>query len=62
MLEGGYLAVGAVGAQPKAVAAGAELPAAQHAFEVFHSPRTSYVIQAVDAFLAAVYSQYLGTR
>ena len=37
-----------------------ELPAAQHAFEVFHSPRTSHVIQAVDRFLASLYSEYLG--
>jgi len=36
-----------------------ELPEAQHAFEVFHSPRTSHVIQAVDRFLASVYSGYL---
>jgi acetyl esterase/lipase len=39
-----------------------ELPAAQHAFEVFHSPRTSHVVQAVDRFLASVYSQYLDAR
>ncbi len=36
-----------------------ELPEAQHAFELFHSPRTSHVIQAVDRFLASVYSDYL---
>jgi acetyl esterase/lipase len=39
-----------------------ELPAAQHAFEVFHSPRTSHVIQAVDRFLASLYSEYLSAR
>jgi acetyl esterase/lipase len=39
-----------------------ELPEAQHAFEVFHSPRTSYVIGAVDRFLAAVYTQHLAAR
>ena len=39
-----------------------ELPAAQHAFEVFHSPRTSHVIRAVDRFLASVYSKYLTAR
>ena len=39
-----------------------ELPAAQHAFEVFHSPRTSHVIRAVDRFLASVYSHYLNVR
>jgi len=39
-----------------------ELPEAQHAFEVFHSPRTSHVIGAVDRFLASVYTQYLYAR
>jgi acetyl esterase/lipase len=39
-----------------------ELPEAQHAFEVFHSPRTSHVLGAVDRFLATVYTQYLGAR
>jgi acetyl esterase/lipase len=37
----------------------AELPEAQHAFEIFHSPRTSHVVRAVDRFLATVYSEYL---
>ncbi len=39
-----------------------ELPEAQHAFEVFHSPRTSHVLGAVDRFLASVYTQYLYAR
>jgi acetyl esterase/lipase len=39
-----------------------ELPEAQHAFEIFHSPRTSHVLQAVDRFLASVYSDYLASR
>jgi acetyl esterase/lipase len=39
-----------------------ELPEAQHAFEIFHSPRTSHVIQAVDRFLASVYSDYLAAK
>jgi acetyl esterase/lipase len=39
-----------------------ELPEAQHAFEVFHSPRTSHVLGAVDRFLATVYTQYLHAR
>lgn len=39
-----------------------ELPEAQHAFEVFHSPRTSFVLGAVDRFLASVYTQYLYAR
>jgi acetyl esterase/lipase len=36
----------------------AELPGAQHAFEVFHSERTSATVQAVDRFLAWNYSRY----
>ncbi len=40
----------------------AELPSAQHAFEVFHSLRTSHVVQGVDRFLAAIYSSYLTER
>jgi acetyl esterase/lipase len=37
----------------------AELPGAQHAFEVFHSLRTQHVVQSIDRFLAWVYSAYL---
>jgi len=40
----------------------AELPSAQHAFEVFHSLRTSHAVQGVDRFLAAIYSSYLTER
>ncbi|MBW2698973.1 MAG: alpha/beta hydrolase [Deltaproteobacteria bacterium] len=36
----------------------AEIPGAQHAFEIFHSLRTSVVVQAVDRFLAWNYSRY----
>jgi acetyl esterase/lipase len=36
----------------------AEIPGAQHAFEVFHSERTSATVQAVDRFLAWTYSRY----
>jgi len=36
----------------------AEIPGAQHAFEVFHSLRTHNVIQGVDRFLAHVYADY----
>ena len=39
----------------------AEIPGAQHAFEIFHSARTSLVVQAVDRFLAWNYSQYRKT-
>jgi hypothetical protein len=37
----------------------AELPGAQHAFELFHSPRTHHVIRGVHRFLGTVYSEYL---
>jgi acetyl esterase/lipase len=37
----------------------AEIPGAQHAFEIFPSVRTTLVIQGVERFLAWVYSQYL---
>ena len=39
----------------------AELRGAQHAFELFHSPRTHHVIRGVHRFLGAVYSEYLQT-
>lgn len=37
----------------------AELPAAQHAFEVFHSVRTEYTINAVTAFLEWCHARWL---
>ena len=37
----------------------AEIPGAQHAFEIFHSLRSSRVIDGVGRFLAHVYSDYL---
>jgi acetyl esterase/lipase len=40
----------------------AEIPGAQHAFEIFHSLRTTYVVRAVERFLAHVYSDYLRAR
>ncbi len=40
----------------------AEIPGAQHAFEIFHSLRTTYVVRAVDRFLAHVHSGYLRER
>jgi acetyl esterase/lipase len=36
----------------------AEIPGAQHAFELFPSLRTMFVIHGVERFLAYVYSQY----
>jgi len=40
----------------------AEIPGAQHAFEIFHSLRTSTVVQAVDRFLSWVHTGYLDSR
>ncbi len=37
----------------------AELEGAQHAFELFHSPRTHHVIRGVHRFLGTLYSEYL---
>jgi len=39
-----------------------ELPGAQHAFELFHSPRTHRVIHGVHRFLGNVYSEHLRAR
>ena len=36
----------------------AEIPGAQHAFEIFPSLRTTFVIHGVERFLASVYSEY----
>ena len=40
----------------------AEIPGAQHAFEIFPSLRTTFVVQGVERFLAWVYSQHLAAR
>ena len=40
----------------------AEIPGAQHAFEIFPSVRTMFVLQGVERFLAWVYGQYLAER
>lgn len=40
----------------------AELPGAQHAFEIFPSLRTALVIHGVERFLAYLYSQHLATQ
>jgi acetyl esterase/lipase len=46
----------------RAPVAYAELPGAQHAFELFHSLRTRHVVRGVDRFLAWVYSAYRAGR
>ncbi|MCA9506778.1 MAG: prolyl oligopeptidase family serine peptidase, partial [Myxococcales bacterium] len=39
-----------------------ELPGAQHAFEIFHSPRALHAIHGVARFLAWARSRYLAER
>ncbi len=40
----------------------AEIPGAQHAFEIFPSLRSTFVIHGVERFLALLYSRYLDAR
>jgi acetyl esterase/lipase len=40
----------------------AELARAQHAFEIFHSPRTAHVVRSVDRFLSAIHASYRAER
>ena len=46
-------------AASKAPVCYAELPQTQHAFEIFHSPRTHNIVQGVDRFLAFAYAAWL---
>jgi hypothetical protein len=40
----------------------AEVPGAQHAFEIFPSLRTTFVIHGVERYLAYVYGEYAAAR
>jgi acetyl esterase/lipase len=40
----------------------AELPTAQHAFEVFHSLRTRHVVEGVERFLTVLWARHLEER
>lgn len=42
----------------KSPVAYAEIPGAQHAFDIFHSPRSSIVVEGVARFLATLHSDY----
>jgi acetyl esterase/lipase len=46
-------------ASPKARVVYAEIPGAQHAFEIFKSLRTQMVVDGIERFLGYVYSDYL---
>ncbi|HEY6130783.1 MAG TPA: alpha/beta hydrolase [Halioglobus sp.] len=52
-------ALQAVSTQPVAYA---ELPGAQHAFEIFHSVRTDHAVNAVGQFLEWTHAQWLRTH
>ena len=49
-------------AASRAAVVHAELPGAQHAFEIFPSVRSIHVVLAVERFLDYIYSQYLRAR
>jgi acetyl esterase/lipase len=40
----------------------AELPGAQHAFDVFHSPRSAYAVEAVTRFAEHTHAEFLARR
>lgn len=46
----------------KAPVAYAEIPGAQHAFEIFHTPRTQGLLPAVERFLAQVHGAHRASR
>ncbi|MFO7590426.1 MAG: alpha/beta hydrolase [Acidimicrobiia bacterium] len=46
-------------AESRAPVVSLELPGAQHAFEVFHSPRTHHVVHAVHRFLDTIHAAHL---
>jgi hypothetical protein len=39
-----------------------EVPGAQHAFEIFPSLRTVYLLRGLERFATYVHRQYLGAR
>ena len=51
--------VSAMQAESRQPVAYAELPGAQHAFEIFHSVRTDHTIHAVGHFLEWTHAQWL---
>ena len=54
--------VGLMRAKSRAPVAYAEVPGAQHAFEIFRSIRTAHLVDAVARFLAVVYAETLARR
>ncbi len=49
-------------ASSKSPVAYAEIPGAQHAFEIFHSPRCSTVVESISEFVATLHSEHLQKR
>ena len=58
-IHGNLSALQAVASQPVAYA---ELPGAQHAFEIFHSVRTDHTVNAVGHFLEWCHADWLGRQ
>ena len=54
--------VAALGEKTREPLAYAEIPGAQHAFELFPSLRSFHVNDGVERFLAVIYSRYLDAR
>ncbi len=54
--------VGLLRETSRSAVAHAELPGAQHAFEVFHSPRSAHAVRAATAFLEWVHAGARGGR
>ena len=49
-------------ATSKEAVAFAEIPGAQHAFDVFHTPRTHGIIPVVERFLGHVHTEYIAKK
>lgn len=61
-VEDARLFVQLLRAKSKAPVVYAEIPGAQHAFEVFPSERTGHVLAGVERFVGAVYGEWRGER
>ncbi len=60
--EEAHIFVDALRAVSEAPVGFAELPGAQHAYEMFHSPRTEYTLNAVTDFLEYCYAAWQGRQ
>jgi acetyl esterase/lipase len=62
MAEEAVTFVRSLAGKSRAAVLHAELEGAQHAFEIFHTPRTEYTVRAVAAFLEHVHADYEARR